>query len=74
MTIRQRTLALLGTSVVVMGVVLWVLMSSGTLRSLERLERQGTAVDRRWLSFVMPRRSRGLASRCNGPRSTGERG
>ena len=45
MTIRQRTLALLGISVAVLVAVLWVLMSSVTLRSLERLERQETGLD-----------------------------
>jgi PAS domain S-box-containing protein len=44
-TIRQRTLLLLGVSVAVLVGVLWVLMSSVTLRSLERLERQQTARD-----------------------------
>src|SRR6185436_15447262 len=45
MTIRQRTLVLLGASVAVMVAALWVLMSAVTLRSLERLERQDMAVD-----------------------------
>src|SRR5678810_670142 len=45
MTIRQRTLLLLGASVAVLVTGLWALMSSVTLRSLERLERQETARD-----------------------------
>src|SRR5262245_23750211 len=45
MTLRQRTLVLLGASVAVMVAALWVLMSTVTLRSLERLETQQMAVD-----------------------------
>src|SRR5206468_1268939 len=45
MTIRQRTLVLLGSGVAVLVALLWIVMSAVTLRSFTRLEQAETLTD-----------------------------